>query len=68
MPLYRWPWRYDGFATAKSRSVGLPNISNNVGPVKHFLGTLLYSHKRVFSSASFGAFPIGPNKYGSFVI
>jgi len=46
----------------------LPDISNNVGPFKHFLGPLLHSHKRVFSSASFGAFSIGPNKYGSFVI
>ena len=46
----------------------LPDISNNVGPVKHFLGTLLHSLKRVFSSASFGVFPIGPDKYGSFVI
>ena len=32
------------------RSLGLPGISNNVGPVKHFLSTLLSFHlKEVFS-------------------
>jgi hypothetical protein len=29
------------------------DISNNVGPVKHFLSRLIHSLKRVFSSASF---------------
>jgi hypothetical protein len=30
-------------------------IPNNVGPVKHFLGTLRPSRKRVFSSTSLAA-------------
>ena len=47
---------------------GLPDISNNVGPVKHFLSRLLHLLKRVFSSASFVVFLIGLDKYGSFVI
>jgi len=46
----------------------LPDISNNVGPVKHFLGALLHSPKRVFSSASFAVFRISLDKHGSFVI
>jgi hypothetical protein len=46
----------------------LPSVSFPIGPVKHFLATLHDSLKRVFSSASFGVFPVGPDKYGSFVI
>jgi hypothetical protein len=37
----------------------LPYISNNVGPVKHFLSRLLHLLKRVFSSASLAVFLFG---------
>src|SRR5450755_3927051 len=37
----------------------LPDISNNVGPVKHFLSKLLQSLRRVFSAPSFVVFLIG---------
>jgi hypothetical protein len=50
---------------AKSRyrtSLTVSALSNTL------LGTLLHSLKRVFSSASYRVFPIGPDKYGSFVI
>jgi hypothetical protein len=45
-----------------------PDISNNVGPVKHFLSRLLQSLKRVFSSASSAVFLFGLDDYGSLVI
>src|ERR1700674_1544443 len=38
------------------RFVGLPYISNNVGPVKPFLSTLLFSLERVFFFRSFRFF------------
>jgi hypothetical protein len=44
------------------RAPGLPDISNNVGPVKHFLSTLLHRLKRVFSLPSFVVSLIGPGQ------
>jgi hypothetical protein len=53
----------DGFAekviakgTPKSRFVALPDISNNVGPVKLFLKTLLSFHLKEFFSFVFLSF------------
>src|SRR5271170_2703261 len=46
----------------------LPDISNNVGPVKPFLGRLIHSLKRVFSSASWVVLLVGLDDFGSFVI
>ena len=43
-------------------------ISNNVGPVKHFLSRLIHSPKRVFSSACWVVFLVGLDDFGSFVI
>jgi hypothetical protein len=43
-------------------------ISNNVGPVKHFLSRLLPSLKRVFPSASLLDFLLRLDHFGSFVI
>src|SRR5580693_7996021 len=47
--------------------VRLPDISNNVGPVKHFLSRLLHSLIRVFPPLP-AVFLIGAGKHGSFVI
>ena len=46
----------------------LTEISNNVGPVKHFLSRLIHSLKRVFSSASWVVFLVGLDDFGSLVI
>jgi len=47
----------------------LPYISNNVGPVKLFLNTLLSFHlKELFSFAFFGFLPSCIDAHGSFVI
>jgi hypothetical protein len=45
-----------------------PDISNNVGPVKHFLSRLIHLLKRVFSSASWVVFLVGLDDFGSLVI
>jgi hypothetical protein len=47
----------------------IPDISNNVGPVKHFLKTLLSFHLKEFFSFvfSFSSFPC-IDDHGSFVI
>ena len=60
--------RVPGKFAHKSWLVGLPDISNNFGPVKHFLSTLLQSPKRVFSSASLVVLLLGLDDYGSSVI
>ncbi len=55
-------------SVGNSRLVALPDISNNVGPVKLFLGTLLFSLKRVFLSFAFAFFLLCINDQGSLVI
>src|ERR1700674_5712940 len=45
-----------------------PDISNNVGPVKHFLSRPLQSLKRVFSYACWVVFLVGLDDFGSLVI
>jgi hypothetical protein len=43
-------------------------ISNNVGPVKHFLSRPIHSLKRVFSSACWVVFLVGLDDFGSLLI
>jgi hypothetical protein len=52
-----------------NRQTGKPDISNNVGPVKLFLKTLLSFHlKEFFSFVSFFFFLLCIDDHGSFVI
>jgi len=52
-----------------NEQVGLPDISNNVGPVKHFLKTLLSFHlKEFFSFVLFRFLLLRIDDHGSFVI
>ena len=48
--------------------VGYSDISNNVGPVKHFLSRPIQALKRVFSSASWVVLLVGFDDFGSLVI
>src|SRR5215510_3884080 len=52
-------------STRNSREVGLPSISNNVDPIKHFLSRLVSSLPRV---VLLGAFDFRIDDHGSLVI